>query len=180
MALGCQILQRNLFPVFRRKEQFSIKFDSSAGHSSFPLPPRHFLFQGFAGLYHCISGHIGRTGCVGTGVVRRNVGIHAVNRNLFQLTFQTFRRHLGQYRITACPHICRTDEQVVGAVIAEADFYRRLVKAGNSRALHRQRTADRPDFAVSISFAGYFASQSIIAFARSRHFFRPTELNTSS
>ena len=81
------------------------------------------------------------TGCVGTRVIRRRVGIRTEYGNVIVITFQNLCCHLCQNGIAACAHIGSTDQQSVMSLIVDFDGSTADVAVRNGAALHRNSHA---------------------------------------
>ena len=64
-----------------------------------------------------LAGNVGGTGCIGTGVIGRGIGVGTKYRNVVQRAVQHFGGDLRQRGVTAGAHIRCTDDQRVESII---------------------------------------------------------------
>ena len=68
-----------------------------------------------------LAGNVGGTGCIGTGVIGRGIGVGTKYRNVVQRAVQHFGGDLRQRGVTAGAHIRCTDDQRVESIIVQLE-----------------------------------------------------------
>ena len=96
-----------------------------------------------------LAGNVGGTGCIGTGVIGRGIGVGTKYRNVVQRAVQHFGGDLRQRGVTAGAHIRCTDDQRVESIIVQLEGRTAHVHAGNTGALHGHAHADGAHLAVA-------------------------------
>ena len=101
----------------------------------------NFTTQTLCADFYGLAGNICCTGCVGTGVIRRRVGIRTEYGNVIVITFQNLCCHLGQNGIAAGAHIGSTDQQCVMSLVVNFEGSTADVAVRNGASLHRNSHA---------------------------------------
>ena len=96
----------------------------------------NFTTQTLCADFYGLAGNICCTGCVGTGVIRRRVGIRTEYSNVIVITFQNLCCHLRQNGIAAGAHIGSTDQQCVMSLIVDFESSTADIAVRNGAALH--------------------------------------------
>ena len=109
----------------------------------------HLFDQMKCCLFHGFTGNVCRTGCVRSGIVRWGVGICTGYCDPVRITFQTFRCHLRQCRITSGSHISSTDREQICSIFVQLNGRRSYIHIGNTGSLHGHGHTDASHFSVA-------------------------------